>query len=578
MLEIAKIKELVVKPAHSEELRAGVQHSRRLQLHSDSSIGELPRDSYMADFLKWVGGTEQTNGILPADKFETFKSLITYPLPTTELMESIYKNLARVFEGKNASERYIFQDKALAQQFSEFFDGAKFKDEAFDAMKTGIDTLVVIDLPASQEGSKPEPYYYFIDIADIIDLQIRRDGAVDYAIFYDGAGNTVCVDDTYWRVFSGKKDDLKLVTEAKHELGKAPARMLWTDRMASKNYINRRGPVTSSLGELDWVLFHRISKRHLDLYASYPIIIAYKAEEKKKGEPGEDGKLAKKSAGKQLMGAGSLVRVPAPQVKDDPDLMANPMIVIPAERQSLDYNVEEEKRLADKIFKACVGFDGEPKNEQAKNIKQVQSAFESRKDILIGLKKNFEEIHRWTAETMATLRYRDKFECAEIDYGSEFYLSNENDILDDINNAKLSQAPEAVISDLTAAYFDTKYRVDSETSERVQIMNDLDPFPTKSVTDTLALFTAGLVDREAMLIKINLDAYIRRFERENLPVTEFGEGMEYYKKIDTINQQIHNYAKEQSEKGNPGKQGQEAPNPAGGGAPRTPESNGAGSN
>jgi hypothetical protein len=574
MLELSQIQQLAIKPAHLTEVRTGVQHGKRLQFHSDSTIEELPSDSYLSDFFKWIGGTEVLPGILPADKFDTFKSLLTYPLPTTELLENIYTNLKRVFDGKNANERYLFTDKQLGEDFKEFFNSDKFKAEAFEAMKNSIDSIVVVDLPsdANEQSTSPEPYYYFVEIDHVIDVQVDKDNQIEYVIFLDGEGSTVCIDDTYWRVFTGERDKLILKTEVKHGLEAAPARMLWTDRLKSRNFINRRSPITTSLGELDWLLFHRISKRHLDLYASYPIYVSYNTEEKKTGTPGEEGKFVRNPKGKKLMGAGSYIKVPAPQAKEDPDLMNNPLKVIPAERESLDYNTEEETRLADKIFKSCVGFDGDPKNDQAKNVKQVKSSFESRKDILLSLKLNFEEIHKWTASTLAQLRYGEKFSSAEVDYGTEFYLQNENDILNDISNAKSYQAPEAIISDLTGAYFDTKYRIDSETKERVGIIMDLDPYPTKSVTDTLAVYTAGLISKETMLIKLNLDAYVRRFERENLPVTEFGEGMDYFKKIDIINKQLNSYASEQAKEtaGNPGQPESTIPDATGRRAPLPP--------
>jgi len=52
-----------------------------------------------------------------------------------------------------------------------------------------------------------------------------------------------------------------------------------------------------------------------------------------------------------------------------------------------------------------------------------------------------------------------------------------------------------------------------------------------------------LLDTLLVTIKINFSRYIDRFERENMNVVEFGEYLDYRKKIDKINKQIENYAR-----------------------------------
>jgi hypothetical protein len=45
--------------------------------------------------------------------------------------------------------------------------------------------------------------------------------------------------------------------------------------------------------------------------------------------------------------------------------------------------------------------------------------------------------------------------------------------------------------------------------------------------------------------------YIRRFERENINVTEFGNDIDYDKKIQAISDRLKEYASEEIEKLNP---------------------------
>ena len=51
---------------------------------------------------------------------------------------------------------------------------------------------------------------------------------------------------------------------------------------------------------------------------------------------------------------------------------------------------------------------------------------------------------------------------------------------------------------------------------------------------------------EDVVIKINFADYIRRFERENMNVLEFGSALSYDKKISQIKQTLLSYAANQN--------------------------------
>ena len=56
--------------------------------------------------------------------------------------------------------------------------------------------------------------------------------------------------------------------------------------------------------------------------------------------------------------------------------------------------------------------------------------------------------------------------------------------------------------------------------------------------------TSTLASREQLVIKLNFAEFIRRFERENINVLEFGENIEYPKKIQAISDRLKEYARE----------------------------------
>lgn len=141
------------------------------------------------------------------------------------------------------------------------------------------------------------------------------------------------------------------------------------------------------------------------------------------------------------------------------------------------------------------------------------------------------------------MAYGDAFLGCEVDYGSQFYLTDEYALLDSLSVAKDKRVPDAVVSDITRQYFETKYRADSQTKKRMKIVLDLDPFPSKSIEDVWGIYKESpvLIGDENMQIKMHLDALLQRFERENVPLVDFGNQFEYYEKINIINKTIRGY-------------------------------------
>jgi hypothetical protein len=67
----------------------------------------------------------------------------------------------------------------------------------------------------------------------------------------------------------------------------------------------------------------------------------------------------------------------------------------------------------------------------------------------------------------------------------------------------------------------------------------------------IELQAKGIATKEDVIIKLNFADYIRRFERENMAITEFGENIDYNNKIQVISDRLHEYASEEITKLNP---------------------------
>jgi molecular chaperone GrpE (heat shock protein) len=58
-----------------------------------------------------------------------------------------------------------------------------------------------------------------------------------------------------------------------------------------------------------------------------------------------------------------------------------------------------------------------------------------------------------------------------------------------------------------------------------------------------------LISDDELRVKVNFANYIRRFERENTNILEFGTQIPYTQKIKVINQKLYDYASEDRRRG-----------------------------
>jgi len=292
-----------------------------------------------------------------------------------------------------------------------------------------------------------------------------------------------------------------------------------------------------------------VSKRYLDLANAYPTIIHYTADQDYQDDTiTEDEQTSKqKPLGSRLAGAGSIIEVDMPRGSDEHDPMRNPMKIINPDVTTLEWHVKEERRLIDKIFKSVVGTDIEVRNDAAKNEMQVESAFESQLSVLHRVKKNFEAIHKFADTTIAKLRYGERFIECEIDYGTNFFLKNVDDLQGELTEAKDSGASEALIESINENMLNTKYRDDKQSRQRADIIHDLDPLPSKTLKESIAVLESGGIDKINFIIKSNLINFVRRFEREHIDVVRFGSLGNYSRKIEQIKESLRGYAEEMTD-------------------------------
>lgn len=563
-LQREQVKEIAQKPKKKQIILKAIRHQARLRFHTESYIDPMDVSMPFTEFADWV------KRLIPKDKFNIFLSLFRFPTQNIELTTKIYSELERVFDGRNAAITFQFTDNTLADDWEYYrHDILKepevWKSKGWATLRTAINSVMVVDLPAEQQAERPEPYFYFLGIENVIDFSAKGD-ALEWIVFKQPDNRIAAFDDEFMRLFEvdekGKVGDL--ITEVSHGLGYCPARFFWTTPLSQEQPDIKASPLSPQLSNLDWLLFFRVSKRHLDLYAPYPIYSAYAAEcDYKNNETGDycDGGYLRNIKGeykvlrdgtvercpicasKRIAGVGSFIEVPIP--KEGTADLRDPITITTVDRNSLDYNTEEEKRLADEIYQKVTGTGGEVQQKESINERQVTANFEDKKNVLLSLKNNFEKAQKFVDDTVCRLRYGEAFISSNINWGTEFYLYSVEDLQTIYDNAKKSGASEARLDFISDQIIATENRNNPQQMQRMFLLKQLEPYRHLTLSELQSLANKQLIDPILFIIKINFANFVDRFERENINIMEFGNALTLNKKIEIITNKFKEYAKEQ---------------------------------
>ena len=583
-ITITQAKERIQRSEKKTELDAILKHDARLKLHGEPVLDRYDSGPAFNRFLRWVGD------VLTADKAAVFEHLLTFPVLTVELVEQIMGDLEKVFDGKNPVFRYEFTDKKLISDWFEYKVKLGYPSfwrvNGMQALKTMVNSVVVVDLPQQQTTGAAEPYFYFVDPCNILDFE-DQDGNLSVIIFKLDGRRAAVYDEQFYRIFEIPESggEPVLILENPHELGECPGHWFWDNSISKARRWFKKSPITTTLGHLDWYLFFKTSKRHLDLYAPYPIVSGYEEDCSYESEESglvlhcESGFLVDSAglsfrrnnsrvpcpscSGKKIYGAGSFVTIPLPDKKAGIPDLRNPIQLTGADTPSLEYNVSETERLRNEIYKSVTGYAGEPVNDQAINEKQVYASFESRTAILRNIKINFELVQARTERKICKLRYGRMFTGLSINYGTEFYLESADTLLKLYNDQLAAGSGDVVTLDyLQEQYYETKFRNNPEQLERAKLVNAIDPARHNGPDKSEALYKAGVLSEADAKVKANFASYLMRFETENANIQDFGVNLEFAKRVNTIKEALRAYAEEvEKVEDDPGPEG--IPKPAG---------------
>jgi hypothetical protein len=584
-LSVTQCLEILKSPANPAFLQLARKQEERLTMHVEAIGERWGMPGAFADFLNWV------KLILPADKYARFEQLITFPLETVSLTGKIFDELSKFFDTPDKFTSFQFTSSALQEDFSEYLndklnDESFWQEKGFEALKTGINSFLVVDVPATQRSLRPEPYYYLASSFSVWDVVLNQEtGVVEYLAICQKDGSIVVIDEIAWRRFvKPEQGDWVLADggEAIHSrysttvneagvavygdliegLGYVPACSFYEHSIKGSRRINKKGPLSGALSKLHKLLFKIVSQDYFELYGSYPVTVAYaqKCEYRDKdGNECNEGfvnseyfdttteKHCKEqracpvcSAKKGLMGPGTFFEVDPPKDKADVDLMVNPIKFIEPSTQLLEFGVDKIEALKREIILDTTGLIDEATKE-AINEKQVNSQYEGRKAILNRIREQFDATRKFALETVARLRYGRAFVSASVFGGQEYFLQTADDIANQYANGKKIGLPSYEIARIRESLIETKYRNNPSEKSRAMILAQLEPYPDLTLTD-LKANGIDIAEPAEFLLKLDFISFINQFEREQINVVEFGSLIAFDTKIETIKSVLLGYA------------------------------------
>lgn len=563
-IERNKIQEIIDNPSKKWFISKAVHYEKRLRFHGDVSVEPLSVSGACNEFLKFV------ETILPRDKYTIFLNLFTFPVFTNEITQKAYSQLKKVWDGKNPFIQFDFSNLTLEKDFIQYWEtlggNDSWQTESWERMVSAINAISVVDLPTVQTGELPEPYYYFLDISQVLDFQ-EKNNEFEYLAYFKDAEKTklVFIDSEAYRVFNVEKG--KIISEEvnnPHDLGYCPARFFWSDEISYTSKL-KGNPIASQLGNLDWILYYSISKRQSENSSQWPIYWAYEQQCEFRNEKtgmycdggimraatgdfqiDQNGKIQKCPAcsDKRLTGPGSLIEIPVPS-EDQPSL-APGVGVVNVDVAALEYSKKQLQELENNFIKNTVGVANDPLNDQAFNEMQIESSYESRLTILKELKRNFEKAQQFVLGTLARLRYGNRFKGVVCNLGTDFYLFSKSELLKMYQAAKTAGVSDIVLDNIFYQILEVEHKNNPIEFERALTLMQLEPFRHLSRAELINLHSSkpDFISEDEFLIKLNFSNFIDRFEREQMNVGQFGRLLEFDQKINLIKQTLISYARE----------------------------------
>lgn len=492
-------------------------------------------DSLNTDFFLWV------KSILDESKYVRFLQL--FELKTAETIEEIFTKLSRCTEAQDRVVDCYFSNEKSELDF-EAYRSAILQDEKFftetifeDILQNNHNGILLVDI--NEQG---KPYFFTITIGQVLAIDTNKDSQIEYIVFQTEKGIAYAYCDTHYRKFDISKglENPTLLEEYAHDLGYCPAHFLYNSNLSTRiSRIVKESVVSKYLDSLDFLLFLNTSQKYLNTYA-YPIMeipskdCNYTDFKGNSCEGGyitdvtetENGKQTiqtkcPKCAKNHFIGAGSVIEkeiVVNAETSAFEYLQDSVRFVAPPV-DSIQQSERTTKDLERNIVLKTTGFlnnveSNAGSSEQAKNEIQIKSTFESQVSVLQKFQKPLEAAQKFIIDTAAKLLYPNEFLYSVVDWGKNYYLRSEDELLKQLELLRASNAPTQIIDLVEQEYINQKLKNKPLLRNRFELISRINLYGNFSFEELDNFYIKGILDNVGFSLATNFNKYLDMFEIE----------------------------------------------------------------
>ena len=555
--ETSIIKKIKKKP-NSAKIYDMMRYQSRLKVMSEPLFfWEIEQETGWSEIKQAIRNS------VTEEKYNRVLNFFSFPLPVVSIANDISEDLNRVFNGRNANFSVQYPNKRAEAQTADLLmmlnTRAWIEKHGRQVFKCQPQTVVVID-----KNAQGVPYYLNIGLDKLIGYECDEFDNFKYIIFEHSHGEDelgkykkiafYC--NEFYRVIEERNSQMTLVVENPHGLMYCPARWFVDEALNSRDTAKRFAPLSAVLGTMsEWSQFYAYSY-YAEHYGVFPVVefaapvcedeyctngfVSYPLENGGMSVPTPCQSCTKN----KFNGAGTSIKI-NPRIDNDENDSSGYFRFISPPTQNLEFEQTKQDQRENFIKVNTTGFN-DVISRDAVNADQVRSLMEDRKKPLLKLAGFCNRLHKWMIETAVKLAINTTVK-VHANYGTEWFLLTEAQLQQLFKGAKDAGLPESEIDQIYNLLIETKYKGQPHTVQKLMIENNLNPQPYQNVKECFDLVAQGVMTQTDLYIKANLIKFIKRFERENGSIVEFGSDITFEQKIDIIYNTFKNYVEDENE-------------------------------
>jgi len=530
------------------------------------------------NFLTWI-----SRWMSPKNKKKLLKFL-EFPLETAGIVQDdIIPQLGKVFEANNRHFSYVLKDVDQTKDAISYLGSIKqekfFKEDVWKAILFQHNSVLITDLIDVNE-----PVNSLVNIHNIEAIDLGKKDSIRWIVFRDRRrgfrkedGSTVTdlwyyYTASFFSVYTKNEDgEFVLLAEELHDLGKCPAQFISPDPITTNKHVVRKSIFSNQRRRFQLDTALRMAWDYYTFHGALPVTTLYKQSKEACGTQFSTftkchgGWLATQDQDNkitfQFNNGNPDEKVPCPKCNQSNPIKVGTVVSFPVpkfgpDEKPFDLNASFVKfphagvdvstwfkgyieSIEIAIRQDIVGTEKENVKVKAQNELQVTKSFTPLENTLTSLSTLLSDVRQEADTQIIKLRSGpDSIDHIITDYGSKFYLQNEQELIEDrtkaINPIERLETTERII--------DVRFRNNMEQRSRERLL--LEMLPYNGLTDTDVRADKNTINPIDFELRMNFNRYISEFEGiVNTPIDIyirefFPETMDFHDRVTVIKKQL----------------------------------------